>query len=126
MLVLMCVVLYSIWSRSLRLSYHSNQDELHLSAVNRRLSYIASIPLVFAIVLGLWQPKVLNDAITAIIAPEAVMAEEVALPELEEIVPTEEYETMTGATTEVVDEPVMEEEIEETTVDNLDDNGDVL
>ena len=99
---------------------------MHLSAVNRRLSYIASIPLVFAIVLGLWQPKVLNDAITAIIAPEAVMAEEVALPELEEIVPTEEYETMTGATTEVVDEPVMEEEIEETTVDNLDDNGDVL
>ena len=54
------------------------------------------------------------------------MAEEVALPELEEIVPTEEYETMTGATTEVVDEPVMEEEIEETTVENLDDNGDVL
>ena len=130
MLVLMCVVLYSIWSRSLRLSYHSNQDELHLSAVNRRLSYIASIPLVFAIVLGLWQPKVLNDAINAIIAPEAVMAEEVALPELEvaevEIVPTEEYETMTGATTEVVDEPVMEEETEETTVENLEDNGDVL
>ncbi|MBQ2142028.1 MAG: hydrogenase 4 subunit F, partial [Alistipes sp.] len=63
MLVLMCVVIYAIWSSTLRLSYHSNQDELHLSAVNLRLSYIASILLVAALVIGVWQPEVLTKAI---------------------------------------------------------------
>ena len=67
MLVLMCVVLYAVWSRSLRLGYNSNQDELHLSAVNRRLSYIASVPLVLAVVFGLWQPQVLKDIIDKIV-----------------------------------------------------------
>ena len=67
MLILMCVVIYSIWSRTLRLGYHSNQDELHLSAVNRRLSYSAAILLVVAIVLGLWQPEVLKEAIDLIV-----------------------------------------------------------
>ena len=67
MLVLMCVVIYSIWSRTLRLGYHSNQDELHLSAVNRRLSYSAAVLLVAAIVLGLWQPEVLKEAIDLIV-----------------------------------------------------------
>ena len=128
MLVLMCVVLYSIWSRSLRLSYHSNQDELHLSAVNRRLSYIASIPLVFAIVLGLWQPQVLNDAINSIIAREvAIEIEEVeivATPEqaCEEV--AEGAETTDALVEEV--EAAAEEVIEETTDENLDNNGDVL
>ena len=128
MLVLMCVVLYSIWSRSLRLSYHSNQDELHLSAVNRRLSYIASIPLVFAIVLGLWQPQVLNDAIDSIIAREvAIEIEEVeivATPEqaCEEV--AEGAETTDALVEEV--EAAAEEVIEETTDENLDNNGDVL
>ena len=124
----MCVVLYSIWSRSLRLSYHSNQDELHLSAVNRRLSYIASIPLVFAIVLGLWQPQVLNDAINSIIAREvAIEIEEVeivATPEqaCEEV--AEGAETTDALVKEV--EAAAEEVIEETTDENLDNNGDVL
>lgn len=67
MLVLMCVVLYAIWSRTLRLGYHANQDELHLSAVNRRLSYSALILLVVAIVLGLWQPEILKSAIDSIV-----------------------------------------------------------
>lgn len=67
MLVLMCVVIYSIWSRTLRLGYHSNQDELHLSAVNRRLSYSAAILLIVAIVLGIWQPQVLKEAIDIIV-----------------------------------------------------------
>ncbi len=67
MLVLMCVVLYAIWSRTLRLGYHTNQDELHLSAVNRRLSYSALVLLVVAIVLGLWQPEILKSAIDSIV-----------------------------------------------------------
>ena len=67
MLLLMCMVLYAIWSRTLRLSYHSNQDELHLSAVNRRLSYSASLLLIIAIALGLWQPDFLTEAIDNIV-----------------------------------------------------------
>ena len=67
MLVLMCVVIYAIWSRTLRLSYHANQDELHLSSVNRRLSYIASILLIVALVIGVWQPEILTEAINTIV-----------------------------------------------------------
>ena len=67
MLILMCVVIYNIWSRSLRLSYHSNQDTLHLSEVNRRLSYSAAVLLVIAIIIGLWQPDVLKNAIDTIV-----------------------------------------------------------
>ena len=67
MLILLCVVIYSIWRRSLRLGYQVNQDELHLSAVNRRLSYSAAVLLVVAIVAGLWQPDFLRDAIDVII-----------------------------------------------------------
>ncbi len=67
MLVLMCVVIYAIWSRTLRLGYHSNQDELHLSAVNRRLSYSAAVLLIAAIILGLWQPDFLREAIDTIV-----------------------------------------------------------
>ena len=66
MLILMCVVIYSIWGRSLRLGYHSNQDELHLSAVNRRLSYLATVLLVVAIVVGVWQPDFVRDVIDVI------------------------------------------------------------
>lgn len=65
--VLMCVVLYAIWSRSLRLNYHSNQDELHLSEVNRRLSYSASVLLLIAIAVGIWQPDMLKDIIDSIV-----------------------------------------------------------
>ncbi len=132
MLVLMCVVLYSIWSRSLRLSYHSNQDELHLSAVNRRLSYIASLPLVLAIVLGLWQPKVLNDAIENIISDGVEVSAEVTLEEVEVLVSAEEPEAVAedaaedAEPVEAVMETSEEQVIEETTDENLDNNGDVL
>ncbi len=67
MVVLMCVVLYAIWSRSLRLNYHSNQDELHLSEVNRRLSYSASVLLLIAVAVGIWQPDMLKDIIDSIV-----------------------------------------------------------
>ena len=67
MLLLMCVVIYSIWSRTLRLGYHSNQDELHLSEVNRRLSYSAAVLLVVAIAIGIWMPEPLREAIDKIV-----------------------------------------------------------
>ena len=128
MLVLMCVVLYSIWSRSLRLSYHSNQDELHLSAVNRRLSYIASLPLVAAIVLGLWQPKFLDSAIENIISDGVEVSAEVVIDEVEVVADAEEPEAVVedAATAETEAEATEEQVIEETTDENLDDHGDVL
>ena len=119
MLVLMCVVLYSIWSRSLRLSYHSNQDELHLSAVNRRLSYIASLPLVLAIVLGLWQPKVLDDAIENIISDGIEVSAEIVIDEVEVLAEIEEPEQVAddtandGAETSTDEEQVNEESTDE-------------
>ena len=67
MLLLMCIVIYSIWSRTLRLGYHSNQDELHLSEVNRRLSYSAAVLLVVAIAIGIWMPEPLKNAIDVIV-----------------------------------------------------------
>ena len=105
MLILMCVVLYSIWSRSLRLSYHSNQDEVHLSAVDRRLSYIASLPLVVAVVLGLWQPQVLVDAVDNIVRVAPVV-EEVVVEELESAV-VEAVEAVETVVEEVA-EPAVE------------------
>jgi hydrogenase-4 component F len=120
MLVLMCVVLYSIWSRSLRLSYHSNQDELHLSAVNRRLSYIASVPLVLAIILGLWQPKFLVDFIDDIVnvSPVVEVVAEVEEP-VEEVEFVSEDETIEveESTEEVAEETAAESEIETTSTD---------
>ena len=128
MLVLMCVVLYSIWSRSLRLSYHSNQDELHLSAVNRRLSYIASLPLVAAIVLGLWQPKFLDSAIENIISDGVEVSAEVTIDEVEVVADAEEPEAVVedAVIAETEAEATEEQVIEETTDENLDDHGDVL
>ena len=127
MLVLMCVVLYSIWSRSLRLGYHSNQDELHLTAVDRRLSYIASLPLVLAVVLGLWQPQVLVDAVDNIarVTPvvEEVVVEEPATAVVEAV--EAELEVEVEAVVEEVApiaeptdaEPTAESEIELTSTD---------
>ncbi len=117
MLVLMCVVLYSIWSRSLRLSYHSNQDELHLSAVNRRLSYIASIPLVVAVVLGLWQPKFLADMIDNIITDTPVVKTETEVVEhnivvfAEEQQPAVERTAPNTLTVPTVEEPTENEDV---------------
>ena len=112
MLVLMCVVLYSIWSRSLRLSYHSNQDELHLSAVNRRLSYIASLPLVLAIVLGLWQPKVLNDAIDNIIFDAEQVVAEVTIDEVEVVAEVEVLDEATDVATDECTDVLVEEGVD--------------
>lgn len=66
MLLLLCIVIYSVCQRIIRLCYHPNQDELHLSNINRRLSYSALLLLIGAIVLGLWQPQALTELIDKI------------------------------------------------------------
>ncbi len=65
-LLLLCIVIYTICQRIIRLCYHPNQDELHLSQINRRLSYSALVLLAGAIILGLWQPQALVGLIDKI------------------------------------------------------------
>ena len=66
MMFLLCVVIYSICQRIIKLCYQPNQDELHLSNVNRRLSFSALALLIGAIILGLWQPEPLVELISKI------------------------------------------------------------
>jgi hydrogenase-4 component F len=66
MMFLLCVVIYSICQRIIKLCYQPNQDELHLSNVNRRLSFSALTLLIGAIILGLWQPEPLVQLISKI------------------------------------------------------------
>ncbi len=65
--LLLCIVIYSICQRIIKLCYQPNQDELHLSNINRRLSYSALTLLVAAIALGLWQPEPLKQIINQIV-----------------------------------------------------------
>lgn len=64
--VIMCIVIYSVCQRFVKLCYQSNQDELHLKRVDRRLSYSALSLLVVALVVGLWQPEFLLNLIDKI------------------------------------------------------------
>ena len=67
MVVLLCIVIFTICHRIIKLCYQPNQDELHLSNINRRLSYSAMALLVAALVLGLWQPGILTNIIDKIV-----------------------------------------------------------
>ena len=67
MVILLCIVIFTICHRIIKLCYQPNQDELHLSNINRRLSYSAMALLVAALVLGLWQPGILTNIIDKIV-----------------------------------------------------------
>ncbi len=67
MVLLLCIVIFSICQRFIKLCYQPNQDELHLSRIDRRLSYSALSLILAAIVLGLWQPELLSQMITKIV-----------------------------------------------------------
>ena len=60
MVVLLCIVIFTICNQP-------NQDELHLSNIDRRLSYSALMLLLAALVLGLWQPDILCNIIDKIV-----------------------------------------------------------
>ena len=92
---------------------------MHLSAVNRRLSYIASLPLVIAIVFGLWQPAVLSGAIDNIIEVNTECDTPIIEAESAEVVEdalVEETATEV-ADAEAADEVVAEEVVAEESVD---------
>lgn len=67
MVVLLCIVIFTICHRIIKLCYQSNQDELHPSNIDRRLSYSALLLLLAALVLGLWQPELLTSIIDQIV-----------------------------------------------------------
>ena len=67
MMLLMCIVIYSVCHRVIKLCYQPNQDELHISNINRRLSYSALVLMLGAIVIGLWQPAPLKAIIDTIV-----------------------------------------------------------
>lgn len=69
MLLLLCIVIYSICSRMIKLCYQPNQDEVHPSNVDKALSWSALTLLAAALVLGLWQPVWLTEWITEIVIP---------------------------------------------------------
>ncbi|MDE7123426.1 MAG: hydrogenase 4 subunit F [Alistipes sp.] len=66
LLLLTCIVIYSFCSRMIRLCYQPNQDQLHPSGVDRALSWSALSLLVIALVMGFWQPALLQRIITEI------------------------------------------------------------
>ena len=66
MLLLLCIVIYSICSRIIRLCYQPNQDEVHPSMADRALSWSALVLLISAMVLGLWQPAPLVELVNRI------------------------------------------------------------
>lgn len=68
LLLLMCIVIYSFGSRLIRLCYQPNQDRLHPSKAHKALSWSALSLLAVAIVLGMWQPELLQRIITEIAA----------------------------------------------------------
>ncbi|WP_418992801.1 complex I subunit 5 family protein [Alistipes sp.] len=66
LLLLLCIVIWSFCSRLLRLCYQPNQDRLHPSRADRRLSWSALTLLLAALVAGLWQPRALLELIDRI------------------------------------------------------------
>lgn len=66
MVLLICIVIFTICYRMIKLCYQSNQDELHLSNINRRLSYSALSLLILALIIGFWQPAILREIIDKI------------------------------------------------------------
>ncbi len=66
LVLLVCIVIYAFCSRLIRLCYQPNQDELHPSAADRALSWSALVPLVLAMVAGLWRPDCLTDLLQQI------------------------------------------------------------
>lgn len=67
MLVLLCIVIYSLFSRVLRLCYQPNQDALHTSATDKLLSWSALCLTMAAMVVGVWQPQFLTELIDSIV-----------------------------------------------------------
>ena len=68
LLLLMCIVIYSFGSRLIRLCYQPNQDSLHPAPARNALSWAAFSLLAAAMVVGIWQPALLQQLIDQIVS----------------------------------------------------------
>lgn len=66
MLLLICIVIYSVCVRLVRLCYQPTQERPHPSTSDRRLSWSALSLLLLAMILGLWQPDALCELLNEI------------------------------------------------------------
>ena len=67
-LLLLCIVIYSFCVRMLRLCYQPQQDSLHPAPARNALSWAAFSLLAAAMVVGIWQPALLQQLIDQIVS----------------------------------------------------------
>ena len=67
-LLLLCIVIYSVCYRIVKLCYQPNQDELHPAPARNALSWAAFSLLAAAMVVGIWQPALLQQLIDQIVS----------------------------------------------------------
>ncbi len=67
MLLLLCIVIYSICARVLRLCYHQSQERVIDFRHRNLLSWSALLLLIIAMVIGIWQADVLCEVIDQIV-----------------------------------------------------------
>lgn len=66
LLLLLCIVIYAVCYRIIKLCYQPNQDELHPAPHSRALSWAALSLLLIAMMIGVWQPTLLRELIDQI------------------------------------------------------------
>ena len=67
-LLLPCIVIYSVCYRIVKLCYQPNQDSLHPAPARNALSWAAFSLLAAAMVVGIWQPALLQQLIDQIVS----------------------------------------------------------
>ena len=67
-LLLLCIVIYSVSYRIVKLCYQPNQDSLHPAPARNALSWAAFSLLAAAMVVGIWQPALLQQLIDQIVS----------------------------------------------------------
>ena len=67
-LLLLCIVIYSVCYRIVKLCYQPNQDSLHPAPARNALSWAAFSLLAAAMVGGIWQPALLQQLIDQIVS----------------------------------------------------------
>ena len=67
-LLLLCIIIYSVCYRIVKLCYQPNQDSLHPAPARNALSWAAFSLLAAAMVVGIWQPALLQQLIDQIVS----------------------------------------------------------
>ena len=67
-LLLLCIVIYSVCYRIVKLCYQPNQDSLNPAPARNAMSWAAFSLLAAAMVVGIWQPALLQQLIDQIVS----------------------------------------------------------